>query len=73
MWIALAAASHEVRIDGWSGRPSFVRVALPAAGGVGDQDARTMQALEIIADTARARLDEQVREALRRRVKRADG
>lgn len=59
-------------MDGWSGAPALERVALPAAGGVGDQDARTMQALEVIAATGRQLLGEQVRQARQRKRQRHD-
>ncbi|MDP1570338.1 MAG: hypothetical protein Q8L86_10065 [Vicinamibacterales bacterium] len=35
------------------------QVALPHAGGVADQDARTMQALDVIAQTTRVVMREQ--------------
>lgn len=43
------AECYEVTVDGMSGRVWWRRAALPAAGGVGDQDARVMAALEYVA------------------------
>jgi hypothetical protein len=45
-WLSLFDLTHEVRRG--EGRAYFTRVAFPASGGVDDQPARTIEALNVI-------------------------
>lgn len=56
-------------MDGLSGVVRFERVALPRAGGLYDQPARDMEALEVLEATANAVVAEQAKER-RARAKR---
>jgi hypothetical protein len=49
-------------VDGLSGAVRIERVAFPAKGGVYDQPARTMEALEVMEGTAYAVVSEQIEE-----------
>lgn len=46
-WLGLFALTHELRSAG-PGVVRYERVALPVAGGVADQPARTLEALNVI-------------------------
>jgi hypothetical protein len=64
--------THEVRTG--EGHPVFTRVSLPRQGGLQDQDAREMLAIEVITDTTRQILREQAIEQERaRRLKQEQG
>jgi hypothetical protein len=58
-----------MRVDGMSGYVHFERVALPVAGGVYDQPARDMEALEVLEGVANTVAYEQAEER-RSRAKR---
>ena len=51
-----------MRIDGLSGYVHFERTALPAAGGLYDQPARDMEALEVLENVANTVAWEQMKE-----------
>jgi hypothetical protein len=61
-----------VRVDGLSGVVRFERVCLPHAGGLYDQPARDMEALEVLEATAMTVAYEQMKER-RARAKREKG
>lgn len=61
-----------MRVDGLSGYARYERVALPSAGGLYDQPARDMEALDVLEATANAVLWEQAQER-RTRAKREKG
>jgi hypothetical protein len=62
-WFAL---THDVEADA-SGRNRWRRIAWPAAGGAGDQDARLVQQLEVLRGTFNALSHERARQAQRDR------
>lgn len=61
-WIELFHQTHQVRIEGLSGYVRYERTALPVAGGLYDQPARDMEALEVLEATANAVVAEQAKE-----------
>ncbi|MCK5642357.1 MAG: hypothetical protein KAJ19_16235, partial [Gammaproteobacteria bacterium] len=61
VWIDLFAHTHRVKSDGWTGAVNVERVALPAAGGIADQPARTLQALDVLEQTTVTIIKEQIR------------
>ena len=54
--------THELRADGLTGSLRFERVALPVAGGITEQPAKTMQALAVLESVALAVMSEQAKE-----------
>lgn len=68
-WLELFRQTHRLRVDGLSGSVRYERIALPRAGGVYDQPAQEMEALEVLEATATAVLHEQMAER-RKRAKR---
>ena len=57
-------------MDGFTGAMHFERVALPAAGGVSDQPARTMEALDVLESVALAVMHERAKERHRKETER---
>jgi len=58
-WIELFRQTHRLEVDAFSGGARFERVALPTSGGVGDQPAKTMEALDVLEAVAFTVLMEQ--------------
>jgi hypothetical protein len=53
---------YQLEVNGLTGSVRFNRVVLPRKGGVWDQDAREMEALDVLQTTAAEVLHEQLRE-----------
>jgi hypothetical protein len=72
-WLALFDACHRPAVDTWSGRVTLDRIALPVAGGIGEQPARDLAAFAVIETTTLAVWREQAARHARAERRGEDG